>query len=340
MLVTWREGNAEQKEEEQENPDHEHDRQRKKSLLRKFVDVIFFEEEKEEEIDHSPSQTEKSSQRDRRQEDTKTQMVLGPNKDPQSDYTRKEMVLELEKLDRDRKKSLLERVIEGLLSRSDYSQQDLSTESIKDHAAVDIANDGYATGDSYGKQEGLQDIKREDNLDNSNEVDLVKGELEIDQKDKPTTVSAECRQRRNGVVSMTSDVQLGLPNFGFEHERSEKIEEECSSDTSGPQRQKLSVTFGSSKLPVQSLMNGDGGKYLELDASDEKLPTVADRSQEEDKETDSVENGFNPSAPEDKQKVLGRSVLSNFHPAKRGTPKSLKNWLRDSNLYKVCLYRV
>ena len=341
MLVTSWEGNTEQKEEEQDNPDHEHDRQRKKSLLRKFVDVLFFEEEKEEEIDHSPSQTEKSSQRDRRQEDTETQMVLGPKKDPQSDFTRKEMVLELQKLDRDRKKSLLERVIDGLLSRSDYSQQDLSTDqSIKDHAAVDIANDGYATGDSYWKQEGLQDIQREDNLDNKSKVDLVKGELEIDHKDKPTTLSAEYRQRRNAVVSMTSDVQLGLPNFGFEHERSEEIEEECSGDTSGPRRQKLSFTFSSWKLPVQSLMNGDGGKDLELDASDEKLPTVADRSQEEDKETDSVENGCNPSAPDDKQKVLGRPALSNFHPAKKEPPKSLKNWLRDSNLYKVCLCRV
>ena len=328
MLVTSWDKNTGQEEEEQDNPDHEHDRQRKKSLLRKFVDVIFFEEE--EETDHSPSQTEKSSQRYRQKEDKETQMVLGPKKDPQSDYTRKEMVLELQKLDRDRKKNLLVCVIDGLLSRSDYSQQDLTTESIKDHAAVDIANDEYATGDRYWKQEGLQDIQREDNLENNSEVDSVRGELEIDREDNPTTISAKHRQRRNGVTSITSDVQLGLPNFGYEHgERSEKIEEECSSDTSGPRRQKRSVTFSLSKFPVQPLINGDGGKDLELDASDEKPPTVADRSQEEDKETESVES---PSAPEDKQEVLGRSV-----PAKKGPPKSLKNWLSDLNLYKVCL---
>ena len=95
MLVTSWDENTEQEEEEQDNPDHEHDRQRKKSLLRKFVDVKFFEEK--EETDRSPSQTEKSSQRDRQKEDIKAQIVLGPKKDPQSDYTRKEMVLELKK---------------------------------------------------------------------------------------------------------------------------------------------------------------------------------------------------------------------------------------------------
>ena len=337
MLVTSWDENTHEEEEEQDKPDLDHDRQRKRSLLRRFVDAIFFEEE---ETDHSPSQTEKSSQRDRQNEDKETQMVLGPKKDPQSDYTRNEMVLKLQKLDRDRKKSLLERVIDGLLSSSDHSQQDLSTESIKDHAAVDIANDEYATGDRYRKQEGLQDIQGEDNLDSNNEVDSLNGELETDQEDKPTTVSAKCRQRKNGVASIRSEVQLGLPNFGFEHERSEKIEEECSSDTSGPRRKKSSVTFSLSKLPVQPLMNGDGGKDLELDACDEKPPTVADRSQEDNKETDYVENGCNPLASEDKQEVLGRSFSSTISPAKKGTPKSLKNWLRDPNLYKVCLCRV
>ena len=227
------------------------------------------------------------------------------------------------------------RVIDGLLSRSEHSQQDLTTESIKDHAAaVDIANDKYTTGDNYCGQESLQDIQREDNLENNSEVDSVRGELEIDREDNPTTISAKHRQRRNGVTSITSDVQLGLPNFGYEHgERSEKIEE-CSSDTSGPRRQKRSVTFSFSKFTVQPLMKGDGGKDLELGASGEKLPTVADRSQEEDKETESV---VSPSTPEDKQEVLGRSVSSTIYPAKKRPPKSLKNWLRDPNLYKVCL---
>jgi len=341
MLVTSWDEKADQEEEEQDTPDHENNRQRKRSLLRKFVDVIFFDEE--EKIDHSPSQTEieKSTQGDPKKGNKEIQKVLGIMEGPQSDDTRKQIVLELQKLHRDRKKSLLVRVIDGLLSRSDYSQQDLSaTESIEDPVAVDFANDEYATGDSYWKQEELQDIERDDNLDNNNEVDSVKGELEIDQEDKPTSVSAKCRQRRSGIVSITSDVQLGLPNFGFEHERSDEIEEECSSDTSGQRRQKTSVTFSLSELPVQPLTNENGGKDLELDASVEKLPTVADRSQEDDKETESVEDGCNPSASEDKQEVLGLPVSSPIHPAKKRRPKTIKRWLRDPSLYKVCLSRV
>ena len=298
------------------------------------MDVIFFEEE--EETDHSPSQTEKSSQRYRQKEDKETQMVLGPKKDPQSDYTRKEMVLELQKLDRDRKKNLLVCVIDGLLSRSDYSQQDLTTESIKDHAAVDIANDEYTTGDNYWGQDSLQDNQREDYRENDKEVDSVDSgrETEVDEEDKPTC-SAKCRQRKTGIVSVPSEGQLGLFNLGFEHEGSKEIAEECSSDTSGLRRQKKSVTFGLSEFPVSPLRNGDGENNVKVDASDQKLSTVTKRSEEEDKETESVaiENGCNPSGSEDKQDVL----TSPIHPAKKRRPKTIKDWLRDLNLYKVCV---
>ena len=144
-----------EKEGHQDTEDHEN-RQRKKCLLQNFVEVLFYGEE--DETDQSPSQTEieKTSQ-----------------EDPQGDDTRKQMVLELQKLDRDRKKSLLVRVIDGLLSRSDHSQQELSTESIEDHVVVDIANEECTTG-------------------------------EIEQEDKPTSVSAKCRQRKNGVTMPTT----------------------------------------------------------------------------------------------------------------------------------------
>ena len=310
MFVTSSKEKPGQEEEgHQDTVDHEN-RLRKKSLLQNFVEVLFYDDG--DEIDQSPSQTE---------------IQETCQEDPQGDAN-KQMVMGLHKLGRDRKKSLLVRVIDGLLSRSDQSQQDLSTDSIEDQFSVEIVNKECAIGKSW-RQEGIQDIQREENWGNKATVDLFKREIETDQEVQPTSVSAKCRQRRSGVVSNTNVGQLGLPNFGYEHgERSEKIEE-CSSDTSGPRRQKRSVTFSLSKFPVQPLINGDGGKDLELDASDEKPPTVADRSQEEDKETESVES---PSAPEDKQEVLGRSV-----PAKKGPPKSLKNWLSDLNLYKVCL---
>ena len=308
-----------QEEEGHQDAVNHENRLRKRSLLQNFVEVLFCDDGDETGQSSSQTEIQKASQEDS-QDDARTQMVLG-----------------LQKLRRDRKKSLLVRVIDGLLSRSDHSQQDLSTDSIEDHVAVDIVNKEYATGESC-RQEGIQDIQREDNWGNKTMVDSVKREIEIDQEDDPTSVSAKCRQRRNGVVSSTSVGQLGLPNFGFEDERSEEKEEECSSHISVQRRQKKSVTFSMSELPVVPLMKGDGGRDFKLDESHEKLPTVTEGSQEEDKETESVKNGCNPSASEDKQGVLRLDGSSTIQPAKKRRPKTIKHWLRDPNLYKVCLY--
>ena len=288
-----------------------------------FVDVLFYNEE--DEIDRSSSQTEikKSSQ-----------------EGPQSEDTRTQILLQLQKSDRDRKKSLLLRVIDTLLSRSDHSEQDLSTENIEDHVAVEIANDEYTTGENYWRQESLQDNQREDYRENNKEVDSVDTVIEIEEGDKPTTSFSTngCRQRKQGIVSVPSEAQLGLPNFGFEDEGSEEIEEECFNDTSGLPRQKKSVTFSLSELPVVPLMNADGKRDFKLDASDEMLPTVKERSQEQDKKTESVKNGCNPTASEDKEEVLGLPVSSPIHRAKKRRPKTIKHWLTDPNLIKVCVF--
>ena len=147
----------------------------------------------------------------------------------------------------------------------------------------------------------------------------------------------KCRQRRYGVEASTIIGQLGVPNFGFEEETSEEKEEECSGDISGQRRQKKSVTLSLSELPVVPLMKGNGGRDCKLDACDEKLPTVTERSQEEDNETESVKNVCNRSTSEDKQEVLRLPVSSTIHPAKKRRPKTIKDWLRDLNLYKVCV---
>ena len=322
MLVT-----SSNEKSDQEETGHPHDpedhetRQRKRSVLQNFVEVLFYDQE--DEIDQSSSQTKtkKSSQ-----------------EGPQSDDTRKQMVRQLQKLDRDRKKSLLVRVIDTLLSRSDHSEQDLPGENIENHVAVDIANDEYTTGESYWRQESLQDNQREDYRENNKEVDSVDTETEIEE-DKPTSFSANgCRKRKRGIVSVPSETQLGVPNFGFEDEGSEGIEEECSNDTSGLPRQKKSVTFSLSELPVVPLMNADGKRDFKLDASDEKVPTVTERSQEQDKETESVNNGCNPTLSEDKEEVLGLPVSSPIHRAKKRRLKTIKHWLTDPNLYKVGVF--
>ena len=198
-----------------------------------------------------------------------------------------------------------------------------------------VVNKEYAIGESW-RQEGIQEIQREDNWGNKTIADSVKREIEIDEEEKPTSVSAKCRERRNGVVSSTSVGQLGLPNFGFEDERSEEKEEECSSHISGQRRQKKSVTFSA----CRAINERDGVRDFKLDACNEELPNVTERSREEDKENESVKIGCNPSASEYKQEVLrlpGQS--STVHPAKKRRPTTIKHWLRDPNLYKVCLYK-
>jgi len=219
------------------------------------------------------------------------------------------------------------RVIDGLLSRSDNSQQEeMSTESIEDHAALDTANKEYTTGENYLRQER-----------SNKEVDSVDREMEVDEEEKPPLFLAKCRQRRSGIVSVTNEGQLGLPNFGFENERNEEIEKKSSSDTSGLPRQKRSVTLSLSKLPVQPLMNRDGEECGKPDASVARLPTVTGRSQEKDKETECVENVCNPLASEYKQEVLDLPVSSPTRPAKKLPLNTIKYWLRDPKLYKVAI---
>ena len=296
MFVTSLSENPDQEEDGYQNTEDHENRQRKQSTVTKFVEVLFCDEEDEIEQSSSQIDYEKSFQLDQ-----------------QGDAT-KQMIIRLQKLDRDRKKSLLVRVIDRLLSRSDHSQEgEMSTKSIVDHTLVDSEN--------YRRQVSLHDIQRQD----YREVD----------KEGPTWVSAKCRQRKMGIESSAGDVRLGLPNFGFEDERSEEIQEECSGDTPGHGTQKRSVTFSSSELPVQPLTNGNGEKDFEVDASVEKPPTVEDKSQGEDKETESVEDGRNPSASEGKPEP-GSSTI--HLAAKKRRPKTIKHWLRDPNLYKVCVF--
>ena len=302
-----------QEEEGYQNKEDHENRQRKRSTVQKFVEVLFYDEG--DKIDQSPShiENEKSFQ------------------DEQQGNVTKQLVIGLQKLDRGRKTSLLVHVIDGLLSRSDHSREDLSTDSTQHHVAVDIEIKEYATGENYGRQEGFQDIQREDYREKNNTADSVKRELEVD-REEPTSVSAKCRTSRQRKITIA-----GLPNFGFQDETSEETQEECTSSASGHRSQKRSVTLSSSKLPVQPLTNGDGENDLELDASVEKPPAVVDRNQEEDKETESVEDDRNPSATEDKQETDSSTI---HLTAKKRRPKTIKHWLRDPNLYKVCVFLV
>ena len=171
-----------------------------------------------------------------------------------------------------------------------------------------------------------------DQSDTNEKVNTVKNEekreLAVNQGDNIESGSAKCRQRRNGVVSVTDNGKLGLPNLGFEYERSEEMEEDCLSDNAGLGRPEESVTGGlSRKFPLP----------LIDDESVKRPIDVPERSQSrEDNRIGSVEDGNYLSTSEDKQGVLGLPTLSPIYPSKKRRPKSVKDWLRDPNLYKVC----
>lgn len=320
---------ANQEEGHQDIEEHDN-RQRKTSLLQKFVDIIFHDEEN--------NNNDNSSQIE----------IQNTTRDPKNEDTKQQMVLELQNVDRERKKSLLMRVIDGLLSRSDQSQQELSYESIKKDVTVDSANEEYTTGKNIWGEEGLQDVEKEpDTSDGNMKVDTVKEEdekreLDIDQEEKAAWAYAKRRQRKNGVASLTDDFKLGLPNLGFEYDRSVEKEKDRSSDTSGLPKPKKSVTISlSTEYPVLSSMKEERGKETKLVESVKKPATVAESSHGiEDERTDSVVVGNNPSATEEKHEVLGVTVLSPIHPSKERCPKSIKDWLTDPNLYKVCNFVV
>ena len=131
MFVTSTNEKPDQEEEgHQDTEDHEKSPEEKKFSTENLLKFYFMTRETNLIKVHQELRSRKTSQ-----------------EDPQSD-AKKQMVLGLQKLDGDRKKSLLVRVLDGLLSRPDHRQQDLSTISIEDNVAVDIANNECTTGEN------------------------------------------------------------------------------------------------------------------------------------------------------------------------------------------------
>ena len=89
-------------------------RARKRSILQKFVAAIFYDDENNSGHNQSQSNTEEKA------------------KNPESEDTKTRMISEVQHLNRDRKKSLLVRVFNGLLFRIQNDEQELPIGSIED----------------------------------------------------------------------------------------------------------------------------------------------------------------------------------------------------------------
>ena len=270
-------------------------RQRKRSFLQKFVAAIFNDEETN--FDHSTPQKTEETEDGLQQEDT-----------------RRNMVSELQHLPRDRKRSFVVRVINGLISRSDHghSQREWFADNIEDRVTHDSARDENGGGATLWRHEELEDVgnedtKAEETYKNVHAIQNEDGieELGIDKDDRfDVLVTAQHRERVD--VHFTNDVKpAGLhTDLGCEYERGEKGENDCSSGSSGVRKLRKSVAFSLPETPTLTQISRKK-RERELKLDDESV---------------------------EKQVIISSPI----RPPKKRRPKTVKDWLKDPNVYKVC----
>jgi len=199
-------------------------RERRKSFLQKFVSAIFNEEETK--VGHNTTQkAEEAAEK------------------PQNEDTRHHLVSELQTLDRDRKKSFVLRVIDGLLSRSDHTQSEMSICDIEDDVAAGDEHDKNEAGAIYWKQETkLENVQREDTKEVCKKVHtnkVKKTKLGIGKEDRVDNNAEELvltEYRHRGNV-------CHIQNLGSEYDGGDEVENGSPCDLSCVRKQTKSVAF-------------------------------------------------------------------------------------------------
>lgn len=232
---------------------------------------------------------------------------------PQNEDKRHHLVSELQTLDRDRKRSFVVRVIDGLLSRLDHNQSETSTSNIEDDVAA--GGDCDKNEAIYWKQETeLENVQRED-TEKMYKVHANKGKkmkFGIDKEDRIDDSPDELvltKYRHQGNV-------FHIQNLASEYDRGDEEKNGSPCDPSGVRKQIKSVAFS---LPVSE-------NDFQLDMPDERqviMPGAERRHIHlQQQRTDSDESALTSPPPL-------------YRPGKRRL-KTVKDWLMDSNVYKVC----
>lgn len=283
-------------------------RQRKRSFLQKFVAAVFNDEEAN--AGHNTAHNTGEA-----------------DEEPQSEERSDHLVLELHSLDRDRKRSFVVRVIDGLLSRFDHSQQEISTGNVEHQAAVNSANGENEAGANYWRQEEPQDEVKKDTGEGFKKLLTIEDdettELAIGRDDSAeVSISAKCRNRVD--VPVTIDGKLGVPNFEF----SEDVEKERLGNTSGVQKPRKSVAFSLPETPAITQIDEKSGKELRRDDPVEKKVIMTGGEERQihvqQQRTDSDVHDLAAPPP----------IIRCPHAKRR--PKTVKDWLTDPDVYKVC----
>ncbi|KAL9987823.1 hypothetical protein ACROYT_G002191 [Oculina patagonica] len=278
-------------------------RKRKKSFLQKFVAAVFNDEEAK--AGHNTTH--------------KTEEAV---EEPQNKESGDHLVLELHNLDRDRRKSFVVRVIDGLLSRLDHSQQEISTVNFEHQVAVNSAHGEYETG----AQEAPQDEVKKDTGECFKKFPTIDETTELAiGRDDSADVSISAKYRNQVDVPVTIDGKLGVPNFEF----SEDVKKEELSNTSVVHKTRKSVAFSLPETPAITQIDEKTANELQLDDPLEKKVIMTGGEemqihvQQQPTDTDVHDNAGSP------------PIIRCSHAKKR--PKTVKDWLTDPDVYKVAV---
>jgi len=281
-------------------------RERKESFLQEFVAAIFNEDETK--VGHN-----------------KTQQPEEAAERPQNEDTRHHLVSELQTLDRDRKKSFVVRVIDGLLSRLDHSESEMSTGNIEDDVAEGGKQDKNGAGAIHWKQgTEFDNAQREDTKGVCTKVHankVKKTQLVSDEEDRIGNDAEELvltKYRHRGSV-------CHIRSLGSEYDGGDEVEKVSPFDPLCVRKQIKSVAFSPTVTSTVSQTDKKSTKDCQLDGSEKKhlVITGAERKHIhlQQAPADSEENGLPSPLP---------------HRPKKTRPKTVKDWLMDPNVYKVC----
>ncbi|PFX23449.1 Major facilitator superfamily domain-containing protein 12 [Stylophora pistillata] len=355
----------------EESRGHEGQR-RKRSLLQKFVDALFYDGE-----------TDNNSQN----QDQLQSATEETTKNPKSEDAQTPVFLEVQHLDPERKRSLLMRVVDGLVFRLQQEEQVQLTciNGIGDQIAKDGEYDECVTGENFWKagEEEIESAPDESEWELTNNVSSAKDkngneeegiyredqnetsvddstqnfpkqdcmeELGNDREDQnesipETSFRTKRNQRKRGIAHFPVGSKCGLSNSGFEGDESDSDRKRSVSSKLEGKRRK-SVHFSSSEFSGKLSMDEIERQSLNLDYTPKKKTSLEECTQNYPKEDcredvgiETYESRNESSAGGDNPELLGVPVpLTNGERGpERKQPKGIKEWLRDPGLYKVAI---
>ena len=252
------------------------------------------------------------------------------HKNPESEDTKIRVVLEVQHLDRERKKSPLMLDFDGILLRlqNEEHEQPTCLGAMENQVAMDGKADDHTT------DEELWNTRHEE-IKNTTEKDLWKMTNNAAPKTSFCTVY---KQRKHGMVLFPDDGKFGLYNPGFEDDGGDDDKKESLCSTS-VRKQKKSLTFHPPELLEMLFMNGTERQGLNLDHTpdnktnlNESIPKQHGRKIDIIEGCDTTDNSLTSG---DNPDVLGLPVQSTSSTPEGRRPKGIKYWLKDPNVYMV-----